>query len=403
MWFRCFLYCLFALASFFVGSGVGEYVPDSVKNIVTKDGLNNLLTILASSMLAVTTFSLSIMVQAFSAAATTATPRANKLLMEDSTAQNALGTFIGAFLFSIVGIIGINSNFYDQNIVVVLFVFTIIMILVIVVMLLKWIDQLSRLGRVTETIDLVDKALEQALKKRGENPFMGANKLAQDFNSLQNSLHPVIADEIGYVQFIDVEMLENLACKHGVKIYVAVNPGKFLDGTTSLAFIDKEFDDDTRRCVLEAIVVGGNRTFDQDPRYGFILLSEIALRALSPAINDPGTAIDIIGSYIRGVMLWQTISKKHEEVLEDREIKYPHVYIPSIIEKDIFEDMYAGLIPAASEHITVSIRLKKSLLTFKTLKNKNLSDNADSWLTYLESLCEEKLHRSDFEKIKSVK
>jgi uncharacterized membrane protein len=46
------------------------------------------------------------------------------------------------------------------------------------------------------------------------------------------------------------------------------------------------------------------RYFHEDPRFGLITLSEIASRALSPAVNDPGTAIQIISSHVRLFSLW---------------------------------------------------------------------------------------------------
>src|SRR5690606_41571550 len=70
----------------------------------------SLLNIIASSMLAVTTFSLGVMTAAFSAATTNVTPRATRLLMEDDLTNNVLSTFIGAFLFSIVGIIVLKTG-----------------------------------------------------------------------------------------------------------------------------------------------------------------------------------------------------------------------------------------------------------------------------------------------------
>lgn len=405
MWFRCLMYCIFALAAFFIGSLFGQYVPLEIKEIISQDALSNILTILASSMLAVTTFSLSIMVQAFSAAATTATPRANKLIMEDSAAQNALGTFIGAFLFSIVGIIGVNANFYDKDIVVVLFLFTVIMIFVIVVMLLRWIDQLSKLGRVTETIKLVDKALGHAITKRSKSPFLYAKPLEYDKETLQEIAHPVTCSEVGYVQYIDVGVLDNIACENELLIYVAVNPGKFLDGTETVVYTDNPCDEATVEKIVDAILVGGNRTFEQDPRYGFVVLSEIALRALSPAVNDPGTAIDIIGSYIRGITLWVEKNALNDETCKEDHtadsIKYPHVYVTNIDEQDMFDDMYAGLIAVASEHITVAIRLKKSLLTFSRFDSTVIQSAARFWLTQLEQRCETLLSENEYQRLMS--
>lgn len=65
---------------------------------VGAEAVDNILNILASSMLAVTTFSLSIMVTAYGSATTNVTPRATRLVVEDVTTQNVLATFIGSFL-----------------------------------------------------------------------------------------------------------------------------------------------------------------------------------------------------------------------------------------------------------------------------------------------------------------
>lgn len=193
IWFTCCLYCLFAVFSFFAGSFFGDFIPEDIKKIVTADGVKDILKIIASSMLAVTIFSLSIMVQAFNIASTTASPRADKLLMQDSTARNALGSFIGSFLFSIVGIIGINSKIYDQDIIAILFMFTIIMIVVIIVMLLQWINQLFRLGRVSSTIDLVENALNQSIIQRSKQPFLFAHEMKKADEDLDKNFHPIIS------------------------------------------------------------------------------------------------------------------------------------------------------------------------------------------------------------------
>jgi uncharacterized membrane protein len=54
----------------------------------------------------------------------------------------------------------------------------------------------------------------------------------------------------------------------------------------------------------EAFVIGNMRYFHEDPRFGLITLSEIASRAYIPAVNDPGTAIQIISSHVRLFSLW---------------------------------------------------------------------------------------------------
>jgi uncharacterized membrane protein len=63
----------------------------------------------------------------------------------------------------------------------------------------------------------------------------------------------------------------------------------------------------------KAFVIGNMRYFHEDPRFGLITLSEIASRVLS-AVNDPGTAIQIISSHVRLFSLWaETGDGKKEE------------------------------------------------------------------------------------------
>ena len=83
-------------------------------------------------MLAVTTFSLSTMVSAYSAATSNVTPRATKLIMEDTTTQTVLSTFVGSFLFSLVGIIALSTGALRRPGRVVLFAVTILVIVAIV-------------------------------------------------------------------------------------------------------------------------------------------------------------------------------------------------------------------------------------------------------------------------------
>jgi|GEM_PF-2436099 len=63
--------------------------------------------------------------------------------------------------------------------------------------------------------------------------------------------------------------------------------------------------DEDYKCVIDAFQIGRDRLFDDDPRFGLVVLSEIAARALSPAVNDHGTVIDVIGTIVRLFAKWQ--------------------------------------------------------------------------------------------------
>lgn len=100
------------------------------------------------------------------------------MLIQDSSAQNALATFVGSFLFSLVGIIALNAGVYGDSGRVVLFVGTIGVIAVIVITLLRWIDLLARFGRVGDAIDRVETAAVHAMRARWKHPCIGARMRA---------------------------------------------------------------------------------------------------------------------------------------------------------------------------------------------------------------------------------
>src|SRR5690242_17335135 len=133
MWFRAALFCLFAVVLALAGALIGHAISYQFAARIGAKSVDHILNVLASSMLAVTTFSLTAMVSAYSAATSNITPRAVQLLIDDTTAQNALATFLGSFLFAIVGIIALSTGAYGDTGRVILYIGTIVVIVVIVV------------------------------------------------------------------------------------------------------------------------------------------------------------------------------------------------------------------------------------------------------------------------------
>ncbi|WP_157770155.1 DUF2254 family protein, partial [Ruegeria marisrubri] len=97
LWVRTSLIAALALVSALSGPVFGSFLPAGLVERLTSDTVVRILEILASSMLAVTTFSLSIMVAAQKWTSNQSSPRAQQLIEEDTVTQNALAAFLGAF------------------------------------------------------------------------------------------------------------------------------------------------------------------------------------------------------------------------------------------------------------------------------------------------------------------
>lgn len=162
IWFRAAMFSIGSVALALLAAFVAPFVPSDISTKIGSNAVDNILGILASSMLAVTTFSLTAMVAAFAGASSNITPRATQLLARDATAQNALSTFLGAFLYSIVGIAALSTDIYGPSGRVILFLGTIVVIVIIVVTLLGWIEHLASFGRVGSTIEQIERATRAA-------------------------------------------------------------------------------------------------------------------------------------------------------------------------------------------------------------------------------------------------
>jgi len=359
LWFRSALYGLAGVLTALLGAVARRWIPDDIASQIGVSAVGNILGILASSMLAVTTFSLSTMVASYTAASSNATPRVATLLIENASAQSALASFIGVFLFSIVGLIALSTGIYGNSGRLVLFVATIVMIIMVVVTLLRWIDQLSRLGRVTETIDRVEKAARDAMRKMAQKPRFGA----APYQSPPTDAIPFESRDIGYIAYIDVARLQDLAEKEEMRVWVEVTAGSFVAPGRPIARFNRTVDEDLAKRIDSAFVINDTRNFDQDPRFGLVVLTEIAVRALSPAINDPGTAIDVLGTATRLLCRW---AQARQEA-EPEEVEYDRVFVPELDDREYFEDVFSPLGRDSASLLEVAIRLQKSLATLGQL------------------------------------
>ncbi|KTC41368.1 hypothetical protein AO269_22670 [Pseudomonas putida] len=371
LWFRASLFSLAGIATALIAIVFKDFVPADLPTRIGADSVDKILAIIASSMLAVTTFSLSTMVSAYSAASSGVTPRATSLVMEDTTTQNALATFIGSFLFSLVGIIALSTGAYGAQGRVVLFAVTIVMIILIVYTLLRWIDHLSKLGRVGETIDRVEVAALQSLKNRAQWPYLGAAPYPVD-RALTTSGHSVRSDQTGYVQHIDVAALGVLAEKHGLRIYMEVLPGAFLHLGAPIARLVSDEGAQTGTsealapAIRDAVTVGLRRSFEQDPRFGISVLAEIASRALSPATNDSGTVIDVIGRGVRCLTAWHvhgTVEHQPSEI----DANCQRVYVRGLLMADLFDDFFTLVARDGAGLLEVDIRMIKALISLNDI------------------------------------
>lgn len=371
LWVRAAIFSVVGILTAVLGTVIGPYIPEGTEARIGAEAVDSILNIIATSMLAVTTFSLSTMVAAYSAATTNVTPRATRLLMADTTTQNVLAVFIGSFLFSLVGIIALAMGVYGDEGRVVLFLATILVIIVIVAALLRWIDHLSRLGRVNETTSTVEVTAEKAMRARVERPYLGGCPLKDPLRTIPASAQKIFSREIGYVCHIDMSTLCRLAEEQMARIYVVAVPGTFVHTARALVHVEGgSIDEDT---ILEAFLIDRERSFDQDPLFGLAVLTEIASRALSPSINDPGTAIDVLGRAVRLLSLWARSDAATPEP------EFPSIFVPPVSIEECFDHVFTPIGRDGARMVEVQVRIQKSLKALHEMGDPEFREVARRW------------------------
>ncbi len=371
LWVRPLVVCLLSIGAAFVARladdiGLAHFVPK-----ISHDSIETLLSIMASSMLVIATFSVSSMVAAYTSASSTATPRSFSLVVSDDVSQNALSTFVGAFIFSIVALMAAKNAYFEKAGLFVLFALTAMVFGIVIFTFVRWVDSIARLGRIGSTIEKVEKATTQAFRQRQKVQSLHCMQEKE----IPSNACPVISDKVGYVQHIDMAAIQAWAEETEVHVSIVSLPGTLAVPDKPLAYISASSEDQKNidtTCLLESFQLGKNRLFEDDPRFGLVVLSEIAGRALSPAVNDPGTAINVIGVLLRLFVLWN----KPVEDNEENTLMYDRISEPSVLVRDMFDDAFTAIARDGAGAVEVSLRLQKALSTLASLGDSEMREAA---------------------------
>ena len=114
------------------------------------------------------------------------------------------------------------------------------------------------------------------------------------------------------------------------------------------------------------ITVGLRRSFEQDPRFGISVLAEIASRALSPATNDSGTVIDVIGRGVRCLTAWH-VHGAVEHLPSKIDASCQRVHVHGLLLADLFDDFFTLVARDGAGLLEVDIRMIKALISLNDI------------------------------------
>jgi uncharacterized membrane protein len=117
---------------------------------------------------------------------------------------------------------------------------------------------------------------------------------------------PLLSEMSGYIRFIDTRRLLRFARTQRLRVRVTRPVGHFVPAGVPLLMVSRKDQLEPAHAVelAGAFDIGPMRTLQQDVEFGVIQIVDIALRAISPAVNDPSTAISCIDQLSRILIRW---------------------------------------------------------------------------------------------------
>lgn len=349
LWVRVALISALSLVASLSAELLQHLIPDSLAERFTEEATLPVLQILASSMLSVATFSLGVMVSSHRTLADQSTPRIHQILVADSSTQTILATFIGAFVFALSAIILYKAGYYGDRASVIVFGFTSVIVLIIVVSLIRWVSQLANLSSLNYALSQGESTAHDVFDALRKTPHLGCRGL--DFAPSKTEGQPVLALTSGYVTGYDFKAIQDYAEENDLKVILLRRPGDTVLEASPLARVVGE-------CEPERIAawasIGQNRTYSQDPRYALQALREAASKALSPGINDVGTAVDVVNRLER--VLWSALRN-----LEDKDPTYDRIYLEKIDPRRYIDLSFRAIARDGAAYVEVLVRTAQAV------------------------------------------
>ncbi len=268
------------------------------------EGSRALLATVAGSMVTISSVTFSITIVALQLASSQFGPRLLRNFMRDRGNQIAIGTFIATFTYCILVLRTVNGTNSEQFVPHISVTVGLILALVSLAVLIYFIHHAAESIQAENVITAVSKELLSAIDRLypdriGEKPPASRTDppadgvVPEDFDSWARAIPSPRSD---YLQAIDGERLMQIARDNDLILKVPSRPGKFVVEGDALAKawpVDR-VSEKTANAIRGLFYFGTRRTLVQDVEFGIDQLVEVAVRALSPGINDPFTAINCI-------------------------------------------------------------------------------------------------------------
>jgi uncharacterized membrane protein len=300
-----------------------------------------------------------ILLMTLTLASTQFSPRILISFVRDRTTQWTLGVFLGTFSYCMAALPAARS-LPHPFVPIATVTGAMLLALVCVVWLIYFINHISRSISVNHIVDRIARETELVIDELMPDPLSSLPLPDQSETSPAEVGSPILSRQSGYIRYVDIDHLIALAKAYRICMHLERRVGQFVPAGVPLARVSKSehVSSDRALHIIAAFDIGPTRTLQQDVEFGIIQIVDIALRAMSPGINDPSTAISCVDQLSRIMILWISRTPPPSHYYAP-----PHalrLFVPWISFDGLLDTAFEQIRHYAVADIAVSLRLMRA-------------------------------------------
>ena len=297
---------------------------------------------IAASIMTVVSIVFAILLMTLTLASMQFSPRIIVSFTRDRVTQWTLGIFLGTFTYCMAALPA--ARLLPHPFAPVATVMgAMLLALACVAWLLFFIHHISHAISVSHIVDRIASETEVMIDEM--MPWPHRLNAMPDPHLLEPATWetPLLSPKSGYIRFVDTKRLVALAKSYHVKVHVVRRVGHFVPAGTTLFMVYRgnRLSPDQREELMDTVDLGPSRTLQQDIEFGVLQIVDIALKAISPAVNDPSTGVSCVDQLSRILIRFAS-----------REVPGPLLYDPpGVVRASIAWIDFGGLLTSAFEQI----------------------------------------------------
>ena len=354
---------------------LGYEIP--IKNILFPASARTLLGAIAGGMISLMVFSFSMVMVILSQTSSNYSPRLLPNLIGQRSKQIVMGFYIGTISYTFTVLTSIDSKLYAFGVPTLSIITNCLLSLVCLALFVSFINEVSKDIQIGNIINHVYRDTLRAIRHEVEHETYVAPATLPDTGAWTTVTSP----RSGYVNKVTHSFFLRVANRFRVTVKLCFPVGKFINRRDPLFLVSHPLNQEAQDELINSLVFQHQEVVQQQYGYGFKHLTEVALKALSPGINDPGTAVQAIDRLTD--LFVEAMTLRGQKILNDKQQRLRLIYEP-LLYSDVLYLSVNAIREYGQQDLTITLKLLTLLQT--VLRNDTENRHTDTVMTLLHDL-----------------